>query len=114
MLDIRGTVNFSVDGRRGILLASGRRLEVDFETPAAFESLGGRRRAHDLATALHAAGLTLTVSEEKRPLAVLGREARPGLMSRLMRIRSVEFEKGGFRRLAFARFRKPRTAGNSD
>ena len=87
MLEVRGAVDVTVGGARALLLARGDLVEVDLDHPRRFVSaagLGGWRALQSLAIRLDRVGLTVRILSRGVTLMTLGRQARAGLVGRLL------------------------------
>jgi len=83
----RWQVNVTVGGARSHLLARGNLVELDLEQPRRFVSaagFGGWRALRLLALQLDRLGLTVRIQSRGAALITLGRQARAGMVGRLL------------------------------
>lgn len=90
MLDVAGNVEIDFDGSRGRLVADGQQLVLDLDDPAALVGVVDRQSVRDVAAGLALAGLTLHVRSGDRLLLLAGRDAKTGILSRLLRLPRVQ------------------------
>ena len=90
MLDVAGNVEIDFDGSRGRLVADGQQLVLDLDEPAALTGILDLRSLRDLAAGLSRADFTLHVRSGDRLLLLAGRDAKTGILSRLLRLRRVQ------------------------
>ncbi len=90
MLDVAGIVEIEVGGSRGRLVADGQQLVLDVDEPAALAGIVDLQSVRDVAAGLALAGLTLHVRSGDRLLLLAGRDAKPGILSRLLRLPRVQ------------------------
>ena len=90
MLDVAGNVEIDFDGSRGHLVADGQQLVLDLDEPTALTGILDRRSLRDLAAGLARADVTLHVRSGDRLLLLAGRDAKTGILSRLLRLPRVQ------------------------
>ena len=90
MLDVAGIVEIDFDGSRGRLVADGQQLVLDLDEPTALTGILDRRSLRDLAAGLARADFTLHVRSGDRLLLLAGRDAKTGILSRLLRLPRVQ------------------------
>lgn len=90
MLDVAGNVEIDLDGSRGRFVADGQQLVLDLDEPAALVGILDRRTVRDMAAGLALAGLTLDVRSGDRLLLLAGRDAKTGILSRLLHLPRVQ------------------------
>ncbi len=90
MLDVVGKVEIDFGGSRGRLVADGQQLVLDVDEPTALVGVVDLRSLRDLAAGLARAGFTLHVRSGDRLLLLAGRDARTGILSRLLRLPRVQ------------------------
>ena len=90
MLDVAGNVEIDFDGSRGRLVADGQQFVLDLDEPAALTGILDLRSLRDLAAGLSRADFTLHVRSGDRLLLLAGRDAKTGILSRLLRLRRVQ------------------------
>ena len=87
MLEVLGAVDVTVGGARAHLLARGNLVQLDVDHPRRLVSaggFGGWRALRLLAVQLDRAGLTMRIQSRGTPLIILGRQARAGMVGRLL------------------------------
>lgn len=89
MLDVFGTVEIEFGVGRGRLVADGHHLVLDVEEPSTLIGVLDLRSLRTLAVGLARAGFTLDVRSGERLLLCAGCDARPGIVSRLLRTQRV-------------------------
>ena len=90
MLDVAGNVEIEFGGSRGRLVADGQRFVLDVDDPSVLIGVVELRSLRTLAAGLAGAGFTLDVRSGDRLLLLAGRDARPGILSRLLRLPRVQ------------------------
>jgi hypothetical protein len=86
MIRVNGTLKVSVDDTEGRLEASGDRLVFDADNLRTFLQGGGGAGQAGLSTLrliaaeLHNQGLTLEIRDRGKPIVLLGRETKPGML----------------------------------
>ena len=90
MLDVAGNVEIDFDGSRGRLVADGQQLVLDLDEPTALTAVVDLRLLRDLVAGLARADLTLQVRSGDRLLLLAGRDAKTGIVSRLLRLPRVQ------------------------
>ncbi len=90
MLDVAGNVEIDFDGSRGRLVADGQQLVLDLDEPTALTGILDHGSLRDLAAGLARAGFTLHVRSGDRLLFLAGRDAKAGILSRLLRLPRVQ------------------------
>ena len=90
MLDVAGNVEIDFDGSRGRLVADGQQLVLDVDEPTALTGILDLRSLRDLAAGLARADFTLHVRSGDRLLLLAGRDAKTGILSRLLRLPRVQ------------------------
>lgn len=106
MIHVEGAVTLDVDGAPARLTAEGPRVQLDAPEPGRLLRGGSRRALRTAAASATALGLTVRVTSRGRTLLVLGRDARPTLVSRLWRLGRVEVPLRAAPALARARSRR--------
>ena len=89
MLEVSADVEIEFGVGRGRLVADGNDVVLDVDEPSALIGAIDRRSLRKLAEVLTRAGLTLHVRSGDRLLLAAGRDARPGVVSRLLRLPAV-------------------------
>lgn len=89
MLDVVGNVEIEFGGSRGRLVADGQRFVLDVDEPSALIGVFDLRSLRTLAAGLAGAGFTLDVRSGDRLLLLAGRDAKTGILSRLLRLPGV-------------------------
>lgn len=89
MLDVVGNVEIEFGGSRGRLVADEQRFVLHVDEPSALVGVVDLRSARTLAAGLARAGLTLDVRSGDRLLLLAGRDAKTGLVSRVLRLPGV-------------------------
>ena len=87
MLEVLGAVDVTVGGVRAHLLARGNLVELDLDHPRRLVSVigsGGWRALRALAVQLDRAGLTMRILSGGAALLTLGRQARGGMVGKLL------------------------------
>ena len=107
MLDVAGNVEIDFGGSRGRLVADGQQLVLDLDDSAALGGIVDLRSLRDLAAGLARAGFTLHVRSGDRLLVLAGRDAKTGILSRLLRLPRVQLNLRFALRSALGR-RRPR------
>lgn len=92
MLDVDGEVEIEFGGSRGLLVARGQHFILDVDEPSVLTGVAELRSLRLLAAALSQVGFTLQVRSGDRQLLLVGREAKTGFLSRLLRLPCVEFD----------------------
>lgn len=90
MLDVGGNVEIEFGGSRGRLGAGGQRFVLDVDEPAVLTGVFELRSLRTLAAGLARAGFTLDVRSGGRLLLLAGRDAKPGILSRLLHLPRVQ------------------------
>ena len=90
MLDVAGNVEIDFDGSRGRLVADRQQLVLYLDDPATLSGIVDLRSLRDLAAGLARAGFTLHVRSGDRLLLLAGRDAKTGILSRLLRLPRVQ------------------------
>ena len=107
MLDVAGNVEIDFGGSRGRLVADGQQLVLDLDDSTALGGIVDLRSLRDLAAGLARAGFTLHVRSGDRLLVLAGRDAKTGILSRLLRLPRVQLNLRFALRSALGR-RRPR------
>jgi hypothetical protein len=97
-LSVEADLALSIDGGEATVESAGRRLVVRFESvPDAMRAFRGRPGGPEdgLPELLRATDLTAEVRVRDRIVAVVGPDARPGTLSRLLGVAPVEVRAGG-------------------
>lgn len=102
MLDVAGNVDIDFDGSRGRLVADGQQLVIDLDEPTALPEFLDLRSLRDLAAGLVRADLTLHMRSGDRLLILAGRDAKTGILSRLLRLPRVQLNRRFALRCALA------------
>jgi len=103
VLDVAANVEIDFGSLRGRLVADGRQVVLGVEEPSALFGVADRRSLEALADGLGRAGLTLRISTGDRLLLLAGRDVKPGLVPRLLRLRNVQLDSRFALRAALAR-----------
>ncbi len=90
MLDVAGNVEIEFGDSRGRLVADGQRVVLDVDDPSVLIGVIELRSLRTLAAGLAAVGFTLHVRSGDRLLLLAGRDARTGILSRLLRLPRVQ------------------------
>ena len=90
MLDVAGNLEIDFDGSHGRLVADRQQLVLDLDQPTALTAILDLRSLRDLAAVLARADLTLHVRSGDRLLILAGRDAKTGILSRLLRLPHVQ------------------------
>ncbi|MFN0156081.1 MAG: hypothetical protein ACKVUT_17040 [Gaiella sp.] len=90
MLDAVGSVEIEFGASRGRLVADGQQLFLDVDEPSVLFGVLGLGQLRVLGTELARAGFTLHVQSGDRRLLLAGRQAKPGILSRLLRLPRVQ------------------------
>jgi hypothetical protein len=97
-LSIETDLTLTIDGAQADVRSTGERLFVEFASlPAAVRALRGTplSRSDDLTELLSTTDLTVEVRARGRTLAVIGSDARAGILSRQVDVDPVELRLGG-------------------
>lgn len=89
MVEVSCDLKVAFDRGQGHLVGDGQRLVFRVDEPTTLAGLGGRRSLRALSTELTRAGLTLDVRSGDDLLLTAGREARAGILERLLRLPRV-------------------------
>jgi hypothetical protein len=90
VLDVVGKVEIEFGGSRGRLVADGQHFVLDVDEPSALIGVFDLRSLRTLAEGLAGAGFTLDVRSGDRLLLLAGPDAKPGILSRLLRLPRVQ------------------------
>ena len=90
MLDIVGNVEIEFGGSRGRLVADGQHFVLEVDQPAVLIGIVDLGSLRSLTAGLARAGITLHVRSGDRLLLLAGRDARTGIISRLLRLPRVQ------------------------
>jgi len=90
VLDVFANVEIEFGTGHGRLVADGQEFVLDVDDPSSVHGVVGRRSLGTLAEGLAGAGFTLHVRSGDRLLLRAGRDARPGFLSRLLRLPHVQ------------------------
>ena len=90
MLDVFANVEIEFGAGRGRLVAQGQHFVLDVDEPSTLIGVVERRSLRTLAERLTRAGLTLRVRSGDRLLLVAGRDAKTGVLTRLLRLPGVQ------------------------
>ncbi len=90
MLDVFANVEIEFDAGRGRLVAEGQHFVLDVDEPSALIGVVERRSLRALAEWLTRAGFTLRVRSGDRLLLLAGRDAKTGILTRLLRLPGVQ------------------------
>ena len=90
MLDVVGNVEIKFGGSRGRLVADGQRFVLDIDEPSVLIGVFELQSLRALAAGLARAGFTLDVRSGDRLLLLAGRDARTGILSRVLRLPRVQ------------------------
>lgn len=101
-LDVFADLNLTVDGETVDVQADGKRIVVDLPSLQAGRRMlkaapiagGGQAQSGRARQVLEAAGLTVEVQLQGTPIAVIGAEATPNQVGRLLRLDDVELHLG--------------------
>ena len=93
---VEGAVDFSVEGSQAHLSANGVRLDLqldnlnDFWRATGFSKRQTARCLFSLARALQSSGHSLCVHSKVQPVVLIGKEAKPGLLLRVLGVPAFE------------------------
>ncbi len=90
MLDVFANVEIEFGTGRGRLVGEGQHLVLYVDEPSALIGVVERRSLRVLAERLTRAGLTLRVRSGDRLLLLAGRDAKTGILTRLLRLPGVQ------------------------
>ena len=90
MLDVLANVEIEFRTGRGRLVAEGQHFVLDVDEPSALIGVVERRSLQNLAERLTRAGFTLRVRSGDRLLLLAGRDAKTGILTRLLRLPGVQ------------------------
>ena len=90
MLDVVANVEIEFGAGRGRLVTQGRHFVLDVDEPSTLVGVVERRSLQTLANRLAQAGFTLRVRSGDRLLLVAGRDAKTGILTRLLRLPGVQ------------------------
>ena len=90
MLDVFANVEIEFAAGRGRLVAQGQHFVLDVDEPSTLIGVVERRSVRALADRLTRAGFTLRVRSGDRLLLVAGRDAKTGILTRLLRLPGVQ------------------------
>ncbi len=90
MLDVFANVEIEFGAGRGRLVAQGQHFVLDVDEPSTLISVVERRSLRALADRLTRAGFTLRVRSGERLLLVAGRDAKTGILTRVLRLPGVQ------------------------
>ena len=90
MLDVLANVEIEFRAGRGRLVAEGQHFVLDVDEPSALIGVVERSSLRVLAESLTRAGLTLRVRSGDRLLLLAGRDAKAGILARLLGLPGVE------------------------
>ena len=90
MLDVFANVEIEFDAGRGRLLAQGQHFVLDVDEPSTLIGVVECRSLWALAERLTRAGFTLRVRSGDRLLLLAGRDAKTGILTRLLRLPGVQ------------------------
>jgi len=90
VLDVFANVEIEFGAGRGRLVAEGQNLVLDVDEPATLIGVVGRRSLQALAESLTRAGFTLRVRSGDRLLLLAGRDAKTGILTRVLRLPGVQ------------------------
>ena len=90
MLDVFANVEVEFGAGRGRLVAQGQHFVLDVDEPSTLIGVIERRSLRILAERLTRAGLTLRVRSGDRLLLLAGRDAKTGILTRLLRLPGVQ------------------------
>ena len=90
MLDVFANVEIEFGAGRGRLVAEGQHFVLDVDEPSALIGVVERRSLRALAERLTRAGFTLRVRSGDRLLLLAGRDAKTGILTRLLRLPGVQ------------------------
>lgn len=89
MLDVLANVEIEFGAGRGRLVADGQDVVLDVDEPSALIGVVDRQSLRMLSETLTRVGLTLRVRSGDRLLLSAGRDAKTGVLSRLLRLPGV-------------------------
>ena len=90
MLAVFANVEIEFDAGRGRLVAQGQHFVLDVDEPSTLIGVVERRSLRALAERLTRAGFTLRVRSGDRLLLLAGRDAKTGILTRLLRLPGVQ------------------------
>lgn len=90
MLDVFANVEIEFGAGRGRLVAEGQHFVLDVDDPSTLIGVVERRSLRALAERLTRAGFTLRVRSGDRLLLLAGRDAKTGILTRLLRLPGVQ------------------------
>ena len=90
MLDVFANVEVEFGAGRGRLVAQGQHFVLDVDEPSTLIGVIERRSLRILAERLTQAGFTLRVRSGDRLLLLAGRDAKTGILTRLLRLPGVQ------------------------
>ena len=90
MLDVVGNVEIEFGGSRGRLVADGQHFLLDVDEPAVLIGVVQLQSLRTLAAGLAEGGFTLDVRSGDRLLLLAGRDAKAGILGRLLRLPGVQ------------------------
>jgi predicted transcriptional regulator of viral defense system len=90
VLDVFANVEIDFETGRGWLVAQGQHFVLDVDEPSTLIGVVERRSLRALAERLTRAGFTLRVRSGDRLLLLAGRDAKTGILTRLLRLPGVQ------------------------
>ena len=90
MLDVFANVEIQFGAGRGRLVAQGQHFVLDVDETSTLIGVVERRSLRTLAERLTRAGFTLRVRSGDRLLLLAGRDAKTGILTRLLRLPGVQ------------------------
>ena len=90
MLEVFANVEIEFGTGRGRLVAQGQHFVLDLDAPSTLIGVVERRWLRALAERLTRAGFTLRVRSGDRLLLLAGRDAKTGILTRLLRLPGVQ------------------------
>jgi len=90
VLDVFANVEIEFGAVRGRLVADGQDFVLDVDEPSTLIGVVERRSLRALAERLTRAGFTLRVRSGDRLLLLAGRDAKTGILTRLLRLPGVQ------------------------
>ena len=90
MLDVFANVEIEFGAGRGRLVAQGQHFVLDVDETSTLIGVVERRSLRALAERLTRAGFTLRVRSGDRLLLLAGRDAKTGILTRLLRLPGVQ------------------------
>jgi len=90
VLDVFANVEIEFGAGRGRLVAEGQHFVLDVDEPSALIGVVERRSLRALAERLTRAGFTLRVRSGDRLLLLAGRDAKTGILTRLLCLPGVQ------------------------